>query len=109
VIDFYLHGGSQTIRDAIKDVAALLRTDQSLPDPSDTSTAALVTPAEVYGHLAKLQSVLDTDPHYRYGVSLDPTPPEIVEQPNLVATQITEPDGQTITAAARPGPAPRAQ
>jgi hypothetical protein len=99
VVDYYLHGGQQTIRDAVKDLASLLKTDKSLPDsPPDADAVALVTPAELYGHLAKLQSVLDTDPHYRYGVSLDPTQPELVEQPNLVAaTQLTQPDGQTVT------------
>jgi hypothetical protein len=59
---------------------------------------ALATPAELYGHLVKLQTVLDTDPHYRYGISLDPTRPEIVGEPDLVAaTQVTQADGQTVT------------
>jgi hypothetical protein len=98
VVDYYVHGGQQTIRDAVKDVAALLKTDASLHDSADADTVALATPAELYGHLAKLQSVLDTDPHYRYGVSLDPTPPEIVEEPDLVAaSQVTQEDGQTVT------------
>lgn len=99
VIDYYINGADQTIRDAVKDVASLLRTDQSLPDPAgNDGVVALITPAEVFDHLIRLQSVLDTDPHYRYGISLDPSAPDIVNQPNLVAaTQVTQADGQTVT------------
>jgi hypothetical protein len=98
VVDHYLHGGQQTIRDAVKDLGALLKTDSSLPDSSEADTVALATPAELHGHLVKLQTVLDTDPHYRYGISLDPTKPEIAEEPGLVAaTQMTQADGQTVT------------
>lgn len=99
VVDYYFQGREQTIRDAVKDVASLLKTDKSLPDSADAAgEAALVTPAEIYGHLVTLQTVLDTDPHYRYGISLDPTQPDIVQEPALVAaTQVTRDDGQTVT------------
>jgi hypothetical protein len=100
VVDYYLHGGREHILEAFKDLASILRTDSSLPDPStaDAGTSALLTPAELQDHLFKLQQVLDTDPHFRYGTSLDPTRPEILEQDDLVAaTQVTQPDGQTLT------------
>jgi hypothetical protein len=98
VIDYYLHGAEQTIRDAVKDIASMLRTDRSLSDSSNADSVALVTPAEVFDHLMTLQRVLDTDPHYRYGISLDTTAPDVVADPDLVAaTQLTQEDGQTVT------------
>jgi hypothetical protein len=101
VIDYYINGADQTIRDAVKDIAALARTDRSLADSSDSDagTVALRTPAEMFDHLKTLQGVLDTDPHYRYGISLDPTPPDIdPDEPDLVAaTQVSQEDGQTVT------------
>lgn len=99
VVDYYLHGGSAKIREAVKDVALLLRTDASLPDPSVADPeVALVTPGELQDHLLRVQHVLDTDPHFRYGISLDPEPPEILGNEDLVAaSQATQPDGRTVT------------
>jgi hypothetical protein len=100
VVDYYLHGGRERMLKAFGDLSSVYLTDSSLPDPStaDEGTAALLTPAEVQGHLFKLQEVLDTDPHFRYGISLDSTPPEITLEPDLVAaTQVTQPDGRTVT------------
>ena len=100
VVDYYLRGGQERILKAFADLSSIYLTDSSLPDPStaDAGTAALLTPAEMQSHLFKLQEVLDTDPHFRYGISLDPTPPEITVEPDLVAaTQVTQPDGRTIT------------
>jgi hypothetical protein len=45
VVDYYLHGGREALRDAVRDVAALLRTDASLPDSAGADTVALTTPA----------------------------------------------------------------
>ncbi|QLL09000.1 hypothetical protein [Mycobacterium vicinigordonae] len=98
VIDYYLHGGEQRLRSALAVVGPILQTDRLLPAPEQGSTAALLTPVEVRDHLLRLQEVLDTDPHFRYGVSFDPAPPEITEEPHLVAaTQEIQPDGQTLT------------
>lgn len=100
VVDYYLRGGQERILKAFADLSSIYLTDSSLPDPStaDVEAAALLTPAEMQGHLFKLQEVLDTDPHFRYGISLDPTPPEITVEPDLVAaTQVTQPDGRTLT------------
>jgi predicted RNase H-like HicB family nuclease len=100
VVDYYLHGGQQHIIDAFKDLASVLATDKSLPDPStaDSGTAALVTPAQLQDHLFKVQKVLDTDPHFKYGISLDPAPPAILDEDSLVAaSQVTQPDGRSVT------------
>lgn len=100
VVDYYLHGGRDRIVKALADLSSIYLNDLSLPNPSTAvgGTPALLTPAEVHEHLFKLQEVLDTDPHFRYGISIDPTPPEITTEPDLVAvTQMTQPDGRTVT------------
>ncbi len=72
VVDYYLHGGQQRIRDAVAEVAKLLQRDLSLqaneigaPAGDEQPTAALLTPGEIREHLLRLDRVLDTDPHFR--------------------------------------------
>lgn len=46
----------------------------------------------------RLHAVLDTDPHFRYGISFDPQPPELRPEPGLLAAQQeTMQDGRTLT------------
>lgn len=100
VVDYYVHGGQAHIMEAFRDLASILRTDDSLADPAaaDAAGVALVTPADLQDHLFKVQRVLDTDPHFRYGISLDSQPPEILTEDDLVAaSQVIQPDGRTIT------------
>jgi hypothetical protein len=101
VVDYYVHGGQAHIMEAFKDLASVLKTDKALADPAADDAedgVALVTPADLQDHLFKLQRVLDTDPHFRYGISLDFRRPEILVEEDLVAaSQMSEPDGQTIT------------
>ncbi|WP_100479483.1 hypothetical protein [Mycobacteroides abscessus] len=98
VIDYYLRDGKDRLRAAVADLANILQSDATLPDANSDSTVAVLTPAESRAHLLRLQAVLDTDPHFRYGVSIDPTPPTLTEEPNLVAaTQEIQSDGQTLT------------
>jgi hypothetical protein len=98
VIDYYLHGGEQRLRSALVVMGEILQTDSALPAHDQDSTVALLTPAEIRDHLLRLQEVLDTDPHFRYGVSFDPAPPKLMEEPHLIAaTQEIQPDGQTLT------------
>lgn len=100
VVDYYLHGGQQRILKAFADLSSIYLADSSIPDPSTagTGTSAVLTPAQLQNHLFKLQEVLDTDPHFRYGISLDHTQPEITVEPDLVAaTQVIQADGRTLT------------
>ncbi|MGO9153753.1 hypothetical protein [Mycobacterium sp.] len=99
VIDYYLHGGEEQLRHAVAEMTAILLRDTTLPAPTAASdTAALVTPAELIPHLHRVFNALDTDPHYRYEFSLDLAPREITRQEGMVAaTQMTVPDGQTLT------------
>jgi hypothetical protein len=108
VIDYYLHGGRERLRDAVADLSMLLRRDQTLPAVTSASghanaaprqgSVALLEPGEVREHLQRLHAVLDTDPHFRYGISLDPQRPELRPEPGLLAAQQeTTQDGRTLT------------
>lgn len=99
VVDYYLYGGRDRLMKAFADLSSIYLTDASLPTPSTAGpAAALLTPGELQEHLFKLLAVIDTDPHFRYGISLDVEAPEIVAEPGLVAaTQASLSDGRTIT------------
>lgn len=99
VADYYLHGGSERIKSAVADVAKILQRDITLPhtDAGVSSTSTL-EPHELRDHLARLGRVLDGDPHFRYGFSVDPTAPQLYEEPGLIAAaQEIAPDGMCIT------------
>jgi hypothetical protein len=98
VVDYFVHAGRERLADAVAELSAILRRDLTLPDGSQNSSVALLTPAEVREHLERLNRVLDADPHYRYGWGFSPTPPEIEEEEDLVAaTQQIQSDGSTLT------------
>jgi hypothetical protein len=67
-------------------MAKLLGLDRKLDqaNPGDGS-AALIQPGEIREHLVALGEALDTDPHYRYGISLEPYDPQFRPEPWLVA------------------------
>ncbi|MFJ2834605.1 hypothetical protein ACIO52_04515 [Nocardia sp. NPDC087230] len=97
VKDYYLEGGAERLRNAIADVGKILQRDRELFDLANETS--VLTPAEVAEHLGRLQRVLDGDPHFRYGVSIDPFTPSISrDEPGLVAaTQLVSPDGSCLT------------
>ncbi|MFF9604897.1 hypothetical protein ACF1GY_21845 [Streptomyces sp. NPDC014684] len=98
VPDYYLNDGSERIRSATTEVARLLRRDMTLPEVDEDAATSILEPAEVVGHLRRLQGVLDGDPHFRYGVSLDPSAPDVTQDEGLVAaTQQIYPDGACLT------------
>lgn len=99
VADYYLHGGSERIKSAVTEVAKILQRDITLPDAdADASNTSILEPHEIRGHLERLGRVLDGDPHFRYGFSVDPTPPPLHEEPGLIAAaQEIAPDGMCIT------------
>lgn len=103
VVDYYLHGGRERLREAVAEVAQLLGRDISLrdQDPGRHSTeraAALLQPGELREHLLRLDRVLDTDPHFSYGHSLELNRPDLQPEPNLVAaTQESIPGGRWLT------------
>ncbi len=102
VADHYLYGGAERLRNAVDSVASLLRGDMGMKAaaataPGDGATA-LLEPREVLEHLKALDAVLDTDPHYTYGHSVEPNTPVIQEEPGLVAaTQVELRIGRWLT------------
>jgi hypothetical protein len=103
VVDYYVHGGRDRLRDAVSDIAQLLGRDATLRERDAAArqgegAAALMQPAEIREHLTRLNRVLDTDPHFRYGHSLDLHRPELKAEPGLVAaTQESTPEGWWLT------------
>jgi hypothetical protein len=95
VIDYYLYGGRDRIESTVRQVASLLSTDREL---RRDSTGPDVQPIDLKENLRNLQGLLDMDPHFRYGVSLDPNTPELLPEEDLVAaTQETDPEGRCLT------------
>lgn len=92
VVDYYLYGGRDRIRDATDSVAGLLAGDMKARERSDAEPgdgpAALLQPSEIIDHLTLLDSVLDTDPHFTYGHGISPTLPAMEYEPGLVAATI---------------------
>lgn len=97
VADYYLHGGSERIKSAVAEVGKILQRDVRLPDAGAPS-ASILEPGDLNEHLHRLGRVLDGDPHFRYGFSVDPAAPLLHDAPGLIAaTQMTVPDGMCIT------------
>jgi hypothetical protein len=92
VVDYYLYGGRDRIRDATDSLAGLLVGDMRVRERSDAEPgegpAALLEPSEIVDHLALLDSVLDTDPHFTYGHGISPTLPAMEYEPGLVAATV---------------------
>ncbi|MFN8079793.1 MAG: hypothetical protein U0Q19_09510 [Kineosporiaceae bacterium] len=105
VVDYYLEGGRERLRDAVADLSKMLQTDHDLQaldreagTPSGHGPVALLDPGRLTGHLQRLSRVLDTDPHFRYGIALDIRCPDLAPEPGLVAAaQRNLPDGQWLT------------
>lgn len=99
VADYYLHGGSERIKSAVTEVAKILQRDVTLPDAgTDAASSSIIEPGELREHLGRLSRVLDGDPHFRYGVSVDPVAPQLHHEPGLIAAaQEIASDGTCIT------------
>lgn len=99
VADYYLHGGNERIRDAVAEVSKILQRDLTLPTNSRNGrSTSILEPNELRDHLQRLGRVLDGDPHFRYGFSIDPVTPQLLVEQGLVgATQEIFPDGSTLT------------
>ncbi|MFB6907338.1 hypothetical protein ACFCWB_24010 [Streptomyces bacillaris] len=98
VPDYYLHGGSERIRSAVAQIARILDKDLSLRGNVTTPLTSLLTPAELRAHLGHLNEALKGDPHFLYGVSIDPVAPPLLDEPGLIAaTQEVASDGSCVT------------
>lgn len=96
VLDYYLEGGNQRIRDVVADLASIIKRDDQLRGAQSQNVqgeqqeaasqgSALLQPAEVEDHLARLGAVLNTDPHFLYGWGVQPIRPELQPEPGLIA------------------------
>jgi len=99
VADYFLHGGSERIKSAVAEVAKILQRDITFPSAdAGPPSSSILEPAELREHLGRLGRVLDGDPHFRYGLSVDPVAPRLREEPGLVAAaQEIAPDGMCVT------------
>ncbi|MEU4024952.1 hypothetical protein [Streptomyces anulatus] len=98
VPDYYLHGGSERIRSAVAQVAQILDKDLSLRTNDAAPLTSLLAPAELRTHLGRLSEALRGDPHFLYGVSVDPVALPLLDEPGLIAaTQEVSPDGSCVT------------
>jgi hypothetical protein len=79
VIDYYVRDGKERLNAALSDLVKLLGVTR------ETDGAAILTPGQVVEQLQALQPALDTDPHFRYALHLDPHRPDIPDEPGLVA------------------------
>jgi hypothetical protein len=94
VVDYYLEGGSGRIKDAVAELAKLIKRDDQLrdADPGDEGElvdgdrgSALLEPGEMEDHLGRLGRVLNTDPHFRYGFGVSPTRPDLRPEEGIIA------------------------
>ena len=71
VIDYYIHDGAERLARVVSQTFKLLGLKQ------ESDGAGIITPAQLGEQLHALQPLLDSDPHFVYGISLDPKMPEI--------------------------------
>jgi hypothetical protein len=94
VIDYYLHDGAGRLAEVVGKLT------EAMHMPPKTDGAGLITPAQVAEHLGSLQPALDTDPHFRYAISIDPQPPPTPNDPGLILAMTsgcTDQDGTAVT------------
>lgn len=94
VIDYYLHDGADRLATAIKQMTNALALK-----PKEEGSGQ-VTPAQLADHLRSMYPLLDTDPHFRYGISLDPAMPLLPVDPDLivaVSSSATDPASEVVT------------
>ena len=79
VIDYYIHDGAERLARVVGQTLKLLGLKQ------ESGGAGIITPAQLGEQLHALQPLLDSDPHFVYGISLDPKMPEIgLRDPQLL-------------------------
>lgn len=73
VIDYYLQDGADRVERVVNQMVALLGIKEK------TDGAGLITPAQVIEQLHGLETLLNTDPHFSYGISIAPVVPKLHE------------------------------
>ncbi|WP_353335370.1 hypothetical protein [Bifidobacterium psychraerophilum] len=87
VVDYYVGNGKQRLESVIEKLTSAMGMKPSGGD-------GLITPAQLGDYLRELAPILDTDPHFRYEVSVGPTKPYITSEPGMVFATVrtTGPD-----------------
>ncbi|OYN88471.1 PDDEXK family nuclease [Parenemella sanctibonifatiensis] len=79
VVDYYIRDGRQRLEAVVGQLTSAMGMN-----PKDGD--GLLSPSQLRDYLQSLSPVLDTDPHFRYEVSLGPERSEIPPEPELILT-----------------------
>ena len=94
VVDYYLQDGADRLAEVVKTLTSAM----GLQPKADG--AGLVTPGQLRDYLASVSDLLDSDPHFRYDVSVGPFREAIPNEPGLIVA-VSEgtagPDGNAVT------------
>lgn len=77
VVDYYVGNGRQRLESIIGKLTSAMGMKPSGGD-------GLITPAQLGGYLQELAPILDTDPHFRYEVSVGPAKSNITSEPGMI-------------------------
>ena len=91
VVDYYVGNGRQRLETVVGQFTSAMGMK---PNDGD----GLVSPSQLSDYLQSLAPVLDTDPHFRYEVSLGPMKPYIVSEPGMILAMIRSVDARNDNA-----------
>ncbi|WP_155988950.1 hypothetical protein [Nocardiopsis sp. CNT312] len=101
VIDYYIHNDGRRLEHRVAELTALLRTSMKINNAASEGSEGEypgISPGEVIGTLESLGRMLNkSDPHFRYGFSVDSVLPYIPDEPFLVAVEQTGQAGCFVT------------
>ena len=81
VVDYYVGDGRRRLEIVVGQLTSAMGMK---PNDGD----GIVSPSQLSNYLQSLAPVLDTDPHFRYEVSLGPMKPYVMSEPNLILAAI---------------------
>lgn len=91
VVDYYVGNGRQRLETV---VGQLISAMGMKPNDGD----GLVSPSQLSDYLQSLAPVVDTDPHFRYEVSLGPMKPYVIPEPGMILAMIRSVDARNDNA-----------
>ncbi len=91
VVDYYVGDGRQRIETVVGPLTSALGMK-----PSDGD--GLISPSQLSSYLQSLAPVLDTDPHFKYEVSLGPMKPCLTSEPGMILATICSVDARNENA-----------
>lgn len=94
VLDYYLHHRADRLADVVNNLTSAMGLQPK------ANGAGVITPGQLRGYLASVQDLLDSDPHFRYEVSVGPSRDGIAGEPGLivaVSEGVAGQDGNAVT------------